>query len=276
MSLRFGRGSFTVFVGLLLFSSIGLISLLVFPIGGNRSSDRTRPIRVMAAAGLREPMELLAAAYQRNSGISVDMQFGGSNTLLGQIAVDRVNPPDLFIPADDSYLQEVDRRKLLSDSYALASQYPVIIVSIDAKTSISSIDDLWRNDMRISFANPDQAAIGKHVKQWLIGQPDGDERWKRLEEQITRMGVFKPTVNDVANDVRLGTVDVGVVWNATIHTPSYREAFRVVELQAWRNSSVQIRVGILTTSQQPERAKGFVEFLATEEAIAILKDFGLK
>jgi len=42
--------------------------------------------------------------------------------------------------------------------------------------------------------------------------------------------VFKPTVNDLANDVKIGTVDAAIVWDATVK--QYAEMVAVPE--AWR------------------------------------------
>src|SRR3954469_3930685 len=45
------------------------------------------PLVVFCAAGLRKPVEEAARQYQEAHGVEVQLQYGGSETLLGQIAV---------------------------------------------------------------------------------------------------------------------------------------------------------------------------------------------
>ena len=80
---RRARFSFQVFLVAALLSSIGLVGLLVF---GNpkrtASKQVVRTIQLLAAAGLREPIEEIASRYEAECGVKVDIQFGGSNALL--------------------------------------------------------------------------------------------------------------------------------------------------------------------------------------------------
>src|SRR5262245_39215740 len=61
---------------------------------------RSRPKLMMyAAAGLRGPAERIAAQYGEEYGVAVDIQFGGSNTLLNQLQVNKFATVDLFLAA---------------------------------------------------------------------------------------------------------------------------------------------------------------------------------
>ena len=85
---------------------------------------------------------------------------------------------------------------------------PVVAVAKGNPKNIRTFDDLLREDVRVALANPDAASIGRTIQELLEKQrPMG-----RVEEHAK---VFKPTVGDVANDVKIGSVDAGVVWDAT-------------------------------------------------------------
>jgi molybdate transport system substrate-binding protein len=51
-----------------------------------------------------------------------------------------------------------------------------------------------------------------------------------LEHHVVkgRRGVFKPTINDVAADIKLGSVDAGIVWDSTVAMPSFRDELEAV------------------------------------------------
>ena len=75
--------------------------------------------------------------------------------------------------------------------------------------------DLLRRDINISQANPDAAAIGKVVR----GVLRRTNQWDAVQKHRT---VEKDTVNKVAIDIAVGTVDAGFVWDSTVHQMSKR------------------------------------------------------
>jgi ABC-type molybdate transport system substrate-binding protein len=84
--------------------------------------------------------------------------------------------------------------------------------------------------------------------------------------------VYKPTVNDVANDVLLGSVDAGIVWNATVRQYSGLES---VELPELRDTTAHLSGGLLKCSTQPAAAMRFARFVsARDRGLARLKDGG--
>jgi ABC-type molybdate transport system substrate-binding protein len=74
--------------------------------------------------------------------------------------------------------------------------------------------------------------------------------------------VFKPTVNDVANDVKLGAVDAGIVWDVTVALYSELEAVVVPELSSARS---EVSVCVLQSSTQPTEALRFARYLSARD-----------
>jgi ABC-type molybdate transport system substrate-binding protein len=89
---------------------------------------------------------------------------------------------------------------------------------------ILTASDLLRDDVRVVQANPEAAAIGMIVR----GALRTSGHWDRLE---ARTAAFKPTVNDVGNDVKLGTADAGFLWDATFGQYPDLEALELPELK---------------------------------------------
>ncbi|HLY75385.1 MAG TPA: substrate-binding domain-containing protein, partial [Planctomycetota bacterium] len=236
-------------------SVVGCLSLAVFVglavrifSGPPPASTATGPILVYCAAGLREPVEALVKAY----GGGVQLQFGGSQTLLANLEL--TCRGDLFIPADESYLQIARSRNLIAESIPLARMTPVLAVAKGNPKGIRSLSDLLKPGVRLAQANPDAAAIGKVVRDVL--QKQG--KWPALKEHTL---VFKPTVNDVANDLKLGSADAGFLWDATIR--QYPELDRVegVDFEVVSN----ISVSVLRSSPAPASALRFARFLAARD-----------
>jgi molybdate transport system substrate-binding protein len=86
---------------------------------------------------------------------------------------------------------------------------PVVGVRRGNPRAIRSLADLTRGDVRLALANPDTAAVGRLARERLrdVG------RWDAVR---ARAIVTRPTVGDVANDVKLGAADAAFVWDANV------------------------------------------------------------
>ena len=277
---RRARLNFQVFLVAALLMSIALVGLLVY---GNpkriASKQVVQTIQLLAAAGLREPIEEIASRYEAECGVKIDIQFGGSNSLLSQIKVDRLSTFDLLLVADESYTHQAVESNLAKEVLSIAVQRPCIIVQKDSTLQIRSVDDLMVSGRRLSIGNPDQAAIGKAVRQALqkIPTADGSNQWQRLESQVSEHGVFKPTVNEVANDVRIGAVDAGIVWTATVFSPAYNESLRVIELPELSSESEIVSMAVLSSSPQPTEALKFARYVsARNRGLEVFRSHGLE
>lgn len=227
----------------------------------------TEPLVVYCAAGIRPAASVVAKAYQQEFGVQVQLQYGGSNTLLSQIEASETG--DLFIAADNSYILAGQEKNLVAEEIPLAYQELIIAVPKGNPKGIASIDDLLRNDVTTAIGNPDQAAIGKVARRWLTKSG----HWDRLSKHVTQTGVFKPTVPEVANDILIGAIDAGIIWDATAeaHTDAI-DTIRVPELSA---GQAKISTGVLTSSNQPARALHFARYLgAIDKGLRTFKSKG--
>ncbi len=270
---RAGANSFLILVGgaVVLLLVLGLV--LYNMSGSNQptttgSDQEANELFMYCAAGMRVPVEKIAAEYQREYGVPVQIQWGGSNSLLSQIQVAKTG--DIYLAADDSYTQLAQERGLLDETISIATMRPVIAVKKGNPKKIQSIDDLLRDDVTCAMGNPDQAAIGKTTRKLL----QQSKHWDQIEKQVTSTGVFKPTVPDVATDVKLGSVDAGIIWDTTVALHSDLEAIRVPELDA---GEVDVTVGILTSSTQPTQALKFARYLtSSDKGLATFKENGFE
>ncbi len=135
---------------------------------------------------------------------------------------------------------------------------PVIVVRKDASRKIRSMDDLLQDGVRIACGNPDAAAIGKITKRQL----QQSHQWEALSKRVGDNGVFKPTVNEVANDVKLGSVDGGIVWNSTAAQYPELEAVHVPELDG---GVVNVDICVLKFATRPSAALHFARYVAARD-----------
>ena len=262
----------------LLLGAVSLVCGLIWLMSAgtsSRAADQDTLI-VYAAAGMRVPMEEIAQQYEAEYGVTLEIQYNGSNTLLNQLQTDKFNQADVYLAADDFYTDKAVALGLAIDTIPLASQHPVVAVKRDSEKKIATFDDLLGEGVRVAVANPDQAAIGKATRRQLMALKAGESnRWEQLEKHVTESGVFKPTVNDIATDVKIGTIDAAIVWNSTVAMPKYKEDLIGIEMPELAGSRDLISVAVLHSSSDLPSAYRFARFVsARDKGLKIFAKYG--
>ena len=234
--------------------------------GGVEASEG---LTLYCAAGVRPPVEQIVANYAGEPfGTSLQVQYGGSNTLLSQIEVSQTG--DLYIAADDTYMVLAREKGLVKETIPIGTERPVIAVPAGNPKNIQNIMDLLREDVKCALGNPGQAAVGKETRSVL--QTSG--HWEKLEQHVTKTGVFLPTVPEVANSVKLGSVDAGIVWDTTLALYPELEAVRTPELES---GAGEIAIGVLTSAADPTKALRFARYLtARDKGLATFQKNGFQ
>lgn len=235
----------------------GLMFLLnsngtVAPDSSSGSPDAQPPLVLYCAAGIRLPVTDTIAEYEQKYGVTFQTKFAGSGALLSDL---RAGGGDLYLAADVSYLQDARRRNLVREIIPLAHQSPVIAVHKGNPKNIRGLEDLKRDDVELSLAQPKVAAISRVARRLLEAEGQWEGVWDRADIQ-------RATVNEVANDIKLQAADAGIVWDATAEQYPELEIVQVPQMQGSPN---QITIGILESSTQPTRALHFARYLSARD-----------
>lgn len=223
--------------------------------GGNSGAAGGDTLIVYCAAALRVPVEAAAAEYERAYGGRVQLQYGGSQTLLANLKLSGVG--DLYLPAEDAYVELARNQGLVAEIIPLATMRPVLAVKAGNPRRIRTLDDLLAtNDLTLALADPDAAAIGRLTREAL--QAAG--KWEAVRG---RAAVLKPTVTEVATDVKLGAADAGFVWDATVS--QFTPALEAIELPELAGRTAQVSVCVLKSAKQPTNALRFASFLSAPD-----------
>ena len=251
MNMRFVLGGSLVVLALLFVALAGIARM------GDRGQYAERLV-FYAAAGIQAPVEAVIADYeeyyQQTHGqpVRIDVQYGGSGTLLSQLQV--ANEGDLYLAADESYIDRAREQGTVREAIPLAEMKPVIALASGVEGEINSLDDLLEGDFRIAIGVPESAAIGRATKNVF----EGMGRWEEFEDKIT---VTKPTVNDLANDVQIGSVDAAIVWDII----AQQFGLDYVSDPRLDEETQRVTVGIVASSEQPTAALHFARFLGAPD-----------
>ncbi|MEW6306265.1 MAG: molybdate ABC transporter substrate-binding protein [Verrucomicrobiota bacterium] len=233
-----------------------LLAVALFHRGSTTSpatahGPQKRVLTVYCAAGLKKPVEATAAEYQKEFGVEVQIQFGGTGTLLSQIRVAKMG--DVFIAADDGSVADARKFEAVREVLPLARQTPVIAVKSGNPKSIHTLADLLREDVKVALANPEAASVGK------IARKASGDQWEKL---AAHAAVMKPTVTEIASDLSLGAVDAAVVWDSTV---TQFNGLAAVSVPEFTEHAENVSATILTACQQPAAALHFARYLCAPE-----------
>ncbi len=238
--------------------SLSILAVVAVLAGGFFLLSRSQPkhteadsLTVYCAAGLKQPVEEIAAAYEKEFGVAINLQYGGTGTLLTDLRVS--GKGDLFIAADASAIENARRLDLVREDLPIVRQHPVIAVKAGNPKNIATLDDLFRDDVKTAVANPEAASIGRSTQAAL------GERWEALAAHVA---VMKPTVTALAADLTVGAVDVAIIWDATV--PQFK-GLEAVEIPELAQKVETASAAVLASCQQAPAALKFARYLAAPE-----------
>lgn len=277
-------------VVLLLAVAVVATAVLIAFLPGASQSEKstTRPLGMLVAAGIRGPVEQILLDYEEEFGVRVEVQYGGSNMLLNQLKVNKFDQPDLYLAADAFFTDQAVVEGLATEVFPIAYQEPVIAFRTDRPLLATDWTEILEKELRWSIADPDQAAIGKSVRELLSSVPLNDTQatsdlWQQLQAQATRLGVFKPTVNEVANDIKIGAVDAGFVWSSTVASPEYKNELSFIALSELKETAGlndlgdQVSIAVLNSSPDPTRAIRLARYIsAKDRGLPVFDSYGMK
>lgn len=230
---------------------------------GYENAPSSEPLVVFCAASNQPVFEAIRRDYEQAYGVPLQVQYGPSQTLLAGAEVSKSG--DLYLPADDSYLDVARGKKLAAEVFPLATMRAVVAVAKGNPKNITKWDDLLRPDVRVAQASPDAAAIGKLTRNVL----KESNLWDALDK---RTAVYTTTVTEAANNAKVGGVDAAIVFDAVLKDYDTLDAVTLPELDGVQ---AHIAATVLTTSRQPQRALHFARYLAArDKGLARYREFG--
>lgn len=283
VSNRAGRTNAMVTLGGAALAILAVASFLLFK-GGPGEVDESKKLVLLCAAGMRVPVEELVEEYEKEFGVHVELQFGGSNSLLNNLQINKVTDADLYLAGDDFYTEKAVQAGLAKEQLPIAYMRPVIAIRKDSKLEIKSIRDLMDQDLRVVIGNPDQAAVGKAIRGRLQKFAYGDAKdkeknnlWTAFEKHVTEHGVFKPTVTDIAMDIKIGNVDAGIIWDTTVAMPKYRDELKAINVPELDGNPNLVTVCVVTKSKRATSALRFARFMtSSDRGLPVFKKYGFE
>ena len=223
-------------------------------------------LMVFCGSANKPAMTEIAALYERETGTQVNLQFGGSGTLLSQIELSRKG--DIYIPGSPDYIIKGVRKKLLVEGTDRIVAYlvPAIITPADNPAGIGSLEDLARPGVRVGLGNPKTVCLGLYGVELL-------ERNHLLEPVMKNVVTFGASCSMTANLAAMNQVDAILGWRVFHFWNPDRMAYVPVDsAKIPRVSYIPISIPVFTEDRK--RAQAFIDFVLSEHGRKIYKKHG--
>lgn len=222
-------------------------------------------LTVHAAASLTDAMKEIGAAYERQSGDRVRLNFDASSLLARQIVEGA--PADIFLSADDAQMDRLEKAGLLAPGTrkTLLTNSLVIVVPKESHLAIRAATDLLDGAFRkIALAQPSSVPAGIYAKEYLTEQG----LWDKISAKV----IPTQNVRAALAAVESGNVEAGIVYQTdALISQKVKVA---VQIPAADGPKISYPVAVLAHSAQPDAARKFLTWLESEPALAVFRRFG--
>ena len=241
---------------------LSLLSIALLLTGCTENQEVDKPDLVMfCAAGIKNPVVRIAKQYEEEYGTKVQLHYGGSGTLLGNLEV--ASGCDIYLAADSSYTRIAREKGLIVETMPVALMKAGFGVFKDNPKKLSALSDIKREGIRTGIGNPEAASVGKFAKKILTKH----NLWEGFKPTVTF-----PTVNELANAIKLKTIDAAILWDAV--ASQYPEV-DFVSLPEFDAEKKDVTVAVVAKSKHPTEALKFCRYLsARDKGLPIFQEEG--
>jgi molybdate transport system substrate-binding protein len=168
------------------------------------------------------------------------------------------------MPGATYYFEVAAEKGFVDNSSKVVYHIPVIITPPDNPANIDSLDDLANDDVSVVLGDPKAAAIGVLCEKMLTKKG----MYNETEENVVAKGA---TVNELVTYVSLGQADASIVWEDLVRN---NDEVNMIEISEDDNLIKIVPIATLTTSENPEIAAEFVDFVISDEGRSVFEEYG--
>ncbi len=223
---------------------------------------------VFAGAASKPPTEEAAKAFEKKTGVKVNVTFGGSGFVLSQMTLAKKG--DIYFPGSSDYMEIAKKKGLV---FPETEQYvvylvPAINVQKGNPKGIKSLRDLTRPGLRVAIANPDGVCVGLYAVE-IVEKNLAPEEKAAFRKNLVN---YTESCEKTATAISLKTVDAVIGWEVFQHwDPDRIETIPLKKQEVVRIGYIPIAISKFTSNRP--LARKFIDFLLSNEGKALFKKY---
>lgn len=219
---------------------------------------------IFAGAATVPPTTDAARAFEKKTGVKVDVVFGGSGFVLSQMKLGKQG--DLYFPGSSDYMEiaKRDGDVLPATEKIIVYVVPAINVQKGNPHNIKGLKDLLKPGLRVAIANPEGVCVGAYAVEIFENELTRAEK-EQLKQNIKN---YTGSCEQTATAISLKLADAVVGWRVFQYwDPERIETIPLPKDQITRIGYIPIAISKF--SKQPKLAQQFIDFVTGSEGQAI-------
>ncbi|SDF06974.1 molybdate ABC transporter substrate-binding protein [Rhodospira trueperi] len=220
-------------------------------------------ILVYAGAGLRPAIDTLADRFEAETGTTVIREYAGSGQLVTRFSASRRG--DVLVPGSLVFFDALLDAGDVDTPRPIVAHTPVVGVAKAKAGEVTTFADLAKPGLRVGLGDPKAMALGRTAETILDASGMGGAI---RANTVLRAG----TVKQLALYVIQGDVDAAIIGRTDAVLNPDTIVMRAIPAD-WYTPEI-VAAGVLSTSEDPELAGQFADFLASSDGIAAFEALG--
>lgn len=219
---------------------------------------------VFAGAASKPPTEEAAALFEQQTGVKVDLVFGGSGYVLSQMKLAKQG--DIYFPGSSDYMEKAKRDgDVLADSERIIVYLvPAINVQRGNPHQIKTLKDLTKPGLKVAIANPEGVCVGAYAVE-IIEQEFSTEEKEAFRRNLVN---YTESCEKTATAISLKMVDAVIGWSVFEYwDPERIETIPLPKEQVPRIGYIPVAISAFT--RERGAAQRFIDFLTGPDGRAI-------
>lgn len=215
---------------------------------------------VYAGAASKPPTEEAARAFEKQTGIRVDLVFGGSGHVLSQMKLAKRG--DIYFPGSSDYMEKAKRDNVVIPGTEKIIVYlvPAINVQKGNPRRIRTLRDLTRPGLRVAIANPGAVCVGAYAVEIIEREFTPKEKAAFRKNLVN----YTESCEKTATAISLRMVDAVIGWRVFRYwDPERIETIPLPAAQIPRIGYIPVAISRFTRNR--EAAQRFIDFLTGPE-----------
>jgi molybdate transport system substrate-binding protein len=225
-------------------------------------------ILVFAGAASKPAAEEAIHSFQKESGIPVDVVFGGSGFVLAQMKLAKKG--DLYFPGSSDFMQKAKAEGLVFPETERVVTYliPAINVQRGNPRGIHSLKGLTKRGIRVAIANPEQVCVGMYAVEIVEKNLSPSEK-KGFRENLVN---YTESCEKTANVISLKAADAVLGWRVFQYwDPERIETIYLKPAEIPRIGYIPIAISKFARESRP--AQRFIDFLISQRGKTIFRKY---
>ncbi len=214
-------------------------------------------LMIYCGAGMADPFAEIAEAFREETGCEMNVTYANAGQIQAQIKTSEEG--DLFIAGSADELKPV--ADYVESQKDLVKHIPVLAVQEGNPKGITGLSSLAEEGVSLIMGDVEATPIGKIAQKALTD--------KGLMDQVT-LAATTTTAPQMATALAAGEADAAIVWKENCNA----EGVEIVDTADLEPYVKTVPAAVLTCSSDEEACSAFMEYLDSDEAEEIWKNYG--